>query len=411
MSRTIVTPDISIVAAFTVCADSTLAALVSQASGTITGVEFAGDFHEYVTAGQRLHFPQNMRDALCCVALIDFDRDPDAALETTEVLNLTPAPRITAIGVSSNLDKTLLLRAMRAGCSEFLEKPLASDKLRETLQRIQSRLVTKMESSSGRGRLLSMFGAKGGVGTTTLAVHLASYLVKRHGKKTLLIDHAHQLGHACLYLGLKEGSYHFDQLIRNSDRLDADLLNGFLMRHASGLAVVSSPDTCSERPRATTEEVERVFDFLRHEYDYIVVDSSLQHEDLARPTIQFSDEVYLVATPDVAAVRDMSRHIESLSLSTVASQRLQIVVNRASSYDAIGADQIEKAVRFPVSVSIPNNYTELLQAINAGEPIYPHRRSEFTTQLTRWSDQVVSRSGNSTSAAVPVSKKKFGFWK
>jgi pilus assembly protein CpaE len=411
MTRAAIPQSLSSIAVFTVSADAALASLISDVSGAITGAEFAGEFHEYVSPGQRLHFPQNMRDALCCVAFIDFDRDPEAALQTAETLNLTSAPRITAIGMSSHPDKTLLLRAMRAGCSEFLEKPVSSDKFHETLERIQSRLVSTMESSSGRGRLLSIFGAKGGVGTTTLAVHLASYLVKRHGKKTLLIDHAHQLGHACLYLGLKEGSYHFDQLIRNSDRLDSDLLNGFLVRHASGLAVVSSPDTCTEPLHASTQEIERIFDFLRHEYDYIVVDSSLQHEELARPTIQFSDEVYLVATPDIAAIRDMSRHIENLSLSSVASQRLRIVINRASSHDAIGADQIEKAVRFPVSLSIPNVYTELLHAINAGEPIFPNRRSDFTTQLTRWSDMVVSRTGEAAAAAPAGAKKKFAFWK
>lgn len=398
-------------AMFTVCADTALNDLASQIPQQTPAVEFAGEFQQYISAAQRPHFPQSMRSALCCVALVDFDQDVEAALETAEVLHSMASPRVTCVGVSSHLNTDLLLRAMRAGCNEFLQKPADSSQIAQTLERIQDRLFSKMESSAARGRVLSVFGAKGGVGTTTLAVHLASYLVKRHSKKTLLIDHSYQLGHACLYLGLKESNYHFDDLIRNVDRLDADLLSGFLVRHASGLSVISSPDSCGARPRATHEDLERIFDFLRKEYDYIVIDSSLHYEETAAAMIRFSDSVYLVSTPDVAAIRDLSRHVENLSLGEMASGRLRIVINRTSTHDAIDAAQIEKVVRFPVSTSIPNNYAELLKAINAGEPISAQRRSDFSSSISKWTDQVVTEFGETNTMSASAAKKKFAFWK
>jgi len=401
----------TVMALFTVCADAALNELAAQAPQQSPTVQFAGEFQQYISASQRPHFPQSMRSAPCCVALIDFDRDVDAALETAETLHAMASPRVTCVGVSTHLDTEILLRAMRAGCNEFLQKPADATHLTETLERIQGRLFSKMESTSARGRVLSVFGAKGGVGTTTLAVHLASYLVKRCSKKTLLIDHYHQLGHVCLHLGLKESNYHFDDLIRNVDRLDSDLLQGFLVRHASGLSVICSPDTCTARSRASYEDLERIFDFLRREYDYILVDSSLQYEETAAAMIRLSDSVYLVSTPDVAALRDLSRHIENLSLSEMNSSRLRIVINRASSHDAIDAEQIEKVVRFPVSISIPNNYAELLKAINAGEPISAQRRSDFSTGISKWTDQVISDSGETRSMNSVSGKKKFAFWK
>ena len=410
MSR--VTPDTdTAIAMFTVCADPDLNDLAAQTPQHMPAVQFAGEFQQYISANQRPHFPPSMRNALCCVALVDFDKNVDAALETAETLHSMISPRVACVGVSTHLDTAILLRAMRAGCNEFLQKPADTSHLMETLERIQTRLFTKMESSAARGRVLSIFGAKGGVGTTVLAVHLAYYLVKKYSKKTLLIDHNHQLGHVCLYLGLKESHYHFDDLIRNVDRLDADLLQGFLVRHASGLSVIASPDTCTARPRVSYEDLERIFDFLRREYDYILLDSSLQYDETAAAMIRLSDSVYLVSTPDVAALRDLSRHIENLSLSEVASSRLRIVINRASSHDAIDAEQIEKVVRFPVSISVPNNYAELLKAINAGEPITAQRRSDFTTSISKWSDQVIADSGETCAINGTAGKKKFAFWK
>ena len=398
------------IAAFTVRADAALGKLIEQLPERMRNVAFAGEFSSYIRAGQRLQFPQSVRKAPGCVAWIDFDHDPEAALETAEVLSRMHTPSVTCVGASSHLDTSLLQRAMRCGCSEFLEKPVTLEHLTTTIERVQGRISARMESSAPRGRIVSLFGAKGGVGTTTLAVHLAAYLAKQHGQKTLLVDHNHQLGHATLLLGLEDSNYHFDDLIRNADRLDAELLSGFLLRHTCGLAVLASPSTCTARQRATPEEIERVFEFLRQEYEMILIDSSLRYEE-APAIIQHSDSVCLVSTPDVAALRDLSRHIEHLGLADIPPEKLHVAINRSSSQDAIGEEQIEKVVKFPVFVSIPNHYGELLRAVNAGEPIWPQRRSEFTSRMARWASQIADDAGSATPLSRHAPRKRFSFWK
>lgn len=398
------------IATFTVCADAALNGLVEQAPEDTPGIAFAGEFQEYISAGQRPQFPQSVRRAPGCVAWIDFDRDMEAALETADVLHRMSSPAVTCIGIASQVEKGLLLRAMRNGCSEFLEKPVTAAQIKETFERVQSHVSIHKEPSYSRGRVISLFGAKGGVGTTTLAVHLAAYLARQHNKKTLLIDHNHQLGHVGLLLGLQESNYHFDDLLRNADRLDAELLSGFRARHASGLDVISSPSTCSIRHHAMPEDIERIFNFLRQEYDFVVADSSLQYED-AGAMIQYSDSVYLVSTPDIAALRDLSRYIEHMGLTETSPDKLHVAINRSSSQDAIGQEQIEKAVKFSVSVSIPNNYAELLKAVNAGEPVWPQRRSEFTTRIARWAGQLAGANSSNSALRRNASGKRLAFWK
>ena len=92
-------------------------------------------------------------------------------------------------------DPNLLLKAMRAGCSEFLYKPFNEMVFMDSLARVQEQLTTSGPRSTHSGAVLSFFGAKGGVGSTTLAVHLAMYLVECHQKKVLLIDNKPELGH------------------------------------------------------------------------------------------------------------------------------------------------------------------------------------------------------------------------
>jgi len=236
---------------------------------------------------------------------------------------------------------------------------------------------------------VAFFGSKGGVGTTMLAVHLAIHLVRQHGKKVLLIDQKPQLGHVALYLGLKDTQYHFDELLRNADRLDAELLEGFLVRHRSGLHVIASPEMAAGPHEVKPEEMASVMDFLRREYDYVLVDSPPALHDPKASVVDQADEIYIVSTPDVAALLDLARLVEGLSLSESAISKLRVVVNRSTATDSITPEQIEKAVRFPISVAVPNNYFELLRAINDGEPIAPQRRSEFNQALAKWANRLV----------------------
>jgi pilus assembly protein CpaE len=401
------TPDRPVQAIFSVCADEAVVNAATAASLKVAGAHFAGEFRDYITADKRPQFSPLLKNAVACVALIDFDRDPEMALETTERLHQIFLKKISIVGVSAQLDAGLLLRAVRNGCTEFLTKPIRPEELIASLERFHAVMAVDPRAQSGIGRVVAFFGAKGGVGTTMLAVHLATHLVCQHGKKTLLIDHKPQLGHVALYLGLRDTQYHFDELLRNADRLDSELLNGFVVRHRSGLDVIASPEMAGGPHEPTGPQFEQVMDFLRREYDYVLIDSSVSLQDSKTSIVDQSDEIYIVSTPDVAALRDLARMVENLSLSESATSKLRVVVNRSTATDSVTSDQIEKAVRFPISISVPNNYFELQRAINDGEPIPPQRRSEFNQAISRWASRIVY--GVSGPKPPAAKRRLFGF--
>lgn len=399
-------PNQIVQAVFSVCASEDVAAAVLDVTAGLPGAEFVGQFAEYITAERRPLFPESIRNAGSCVALIDCDRDTKLACETMERLQQTFGHHLKLVAIATQADPEFLLRVMRAGCSDVLHRPLHPSDLAVMLKRFQQSIQNTLTPAGGSGKVLSFYGAKGGVGTTTMAVHLAIHLVSR-SRRVLIIDDKHELGHVALHLGLKESSYYFDELLRNAERLDAELLEAFVTEHPSGLEVIPSPDACARLATASPEAISRVMRYLRTRYDFVLIDSSLEYSETFAAVFAASDEVTLVCSPDIAAIRDLARRVEHLNSFAGFAEKLKIVINRATSADAVGAKEIETQIKLPIAASVPNNYTELLKALNQGQPIGPQNKSPFSTAFARWADRL---SAEDSAKMIAVKKRKKFFF-
>src|SRR5665213_361586 len=197
--------DQAIHAVFCVCATPDVATAATEACAELSTVEFVGEFHDYFSPDRRPQLSPSLKSASVCIAIVDCDRDPEMALGTMDRLRTMSLKNLSVVAFGTHTDANYLLRAMRAGCNEFLTKPADPKTLQEALLRFQNvHLMGAAAAKGNAGRVISFYGAKGGVGTTTLAVHLANNLVRRHRKRTLLIDYQHQLGHVALYFGMKD---------------------------------------------------------------------------------------------------------------------------------------------------------------------------------------------------------------
>ncbi len=395
-------------ALFCVCTDASILGNVEEAASDTKGCVFCGMFEDYMSAEKRPHFPPPLKTAKACAALVDFDRDPQLALQTVARLHQLFPGRISVVGTGTSTEAPLLLKAMRAGCVEYLARPWSADDLAAALARFQENANLSLHAQGSTGRIITFFGAKGGVGATTLAVHLATFLTLKHKKRVLLIDHKHQLGHVALYLGLKDTQYHFTELLRSVDRLDRKLLEGFVLHHGSGLDVIGSPEDAALSPGGTRNDLDRVMDFLRLEYDFILVDSSVGYQESKVSLIDQADEINLISTPDVASLRDLARLVESMGLGEAGQKKLRLVINRAMADDSISAEYIQKFVRFPVSLSISNSYFEVMRAINAGEPVAPGGASAFNQQMAGWAHRIAV--GEELRVTQKTTRRKLRIW-
>src|ERR1041385_2560711 len=204
----------------------------------VSGAMGVGNVDRYVGAEREVGRTLEQGHTRICV--IDFDHNYDEALWITERLR-TDFPEISVFALSSQPDPERIIAAMRAGCAEYLLKPLQNDRLLDGLARVEAKQKERYRSKI-RGRVVTVLGAKGGTGVTTLALHLALDLKARAKKNALLIDQHPSLGDASLYLGAGRHQYSFYELASNTDRLDDELIQGFLLHHSSGLHLLDSPE-------------------------------------------------------------------------------------------------------------------------------------------------------------------------
>jgi pilus assembly protein CpaE len=370
-------------AILTVAVDDGTVQSILDAAETLPWVLHNADFSAYVSPTRRPHINQQIKSADIVIAVVDFSKNAEQAAESAAYLRQV-LDKVIIVALATSGDPNIMLQAMRAGCSEFITNTSTHQELADLLGRLNAQRITPGARHGNSGSVLSFLGAKGGVGTTTLAVHLAYYLAGVHHKKTLLIDNHRELGHVCVYLGVDGVKSNFAELVKNVNRLDSDLLHSYTTKHPSGLEILSSPDICGSSRAIDADSVTKLLEFLKTEYDYVVIDSTNALNEPNLAVIENSTQIYLVATPEIGAIRDLSRCVDNLMQSQCAPEKMHVVINRFSSRFAVKVEQIEKAVRLPVAIRLPNCYVELVRSVNLGEPVMHDSKSEFAVQMAKW---------------------------
>jgi pilus assembly protein CpaE len=393
-----------------VCADVETINCTSRVAARLFSSPVVGTMSRYLPQNQDTAMLQEMKKADSCICIVDFDVDRDMATETVASLQQILGARLLPIAVSRKTNSGLIIDAMRAGCVEYLSKPVEAEQLSQALIRLRLRCAA-VPPDAPTGRLLAFLGARGGAGSTTIAIHLAAFLSQMCGKKTLIVDQQRQLGHVALYMGLPASKYHFYDLVRNVERLDQDLLRSFLLHAANGVDVIPAPDDLFALTDATVDDVHQTLKYLRGVYEYVLVDCphGLGRHNVA--TIDDCDQLFLVATPDIPALRDLSRYVNRLAQYNFPPGKLNVAINRYRSKGEVDLQEIAKAVQQPVAVTIPNSSAELIAAMNAGKPLGPGGNSEFSKHMRKWATTLTQPTGTPMEVGVPgKAKRALAFW-
>ncbi|HEX3968826.1 MAG TPA: AAA family ATPase [Edaphobacter sp.] len=361
--------------------DETALHLLRRVIASVPGFTFGASLQHYF--GEKdATLIRTMREIHPEVCVIDLDRDRQMALETVEYLRRSSLSSIAIFAVSSRMDSESIIGAMRSGCTEYLEKPLVADRVQEALVQL-SRKKRDSLVSAVQGKLITLMGVKGGVGATTLAVHLAYSLAKR-GKKVILVDHHPELGEATLHLGLEHHNYGFYELACNLNRMDAELLQGFALKHESGLEVLASPEALGMTPKTTPEAVQQTLRFLLRIYDYVIVDTACGFDEQNLAILEASDEFNLIATPQLPSIRSTSRFLDYLLRLNYSTSKAQVILNRWTKRAPLSVENIEKALHRKIALIIPNSESELTEAIATGVPVSVKSRSDFMQGINKW---------------------------
>ena len=373
-----------------VCLDATSYEALSHFLAGIPGAVIFGNPDHYVVVEREIGRALDLSQTRIC--FIDYDRNTEEAIWMTERLR-SEYPDVQSFAVSAYSEPEAIIAAMRAGCAEYLLKPVQHDRVLDGLARVEAKQKKKARTGT-RGKVITLVGAKGGTGVTSLALHLALELVHEGHRKCLLVDQHPALGDASLYLGTGRHQYSFYELASNAERLDEELLRGFLLHHNSGLDLLDSPEAVDAIHGASPSSVEHTLAFLADTYQFVVVDCPPGLTDGTRACISQSEQVAIVLTAELPSVRNTVRYMEHLSRLGYSSNSIHVVLNRHSKKGPLSDDRIEKALGRAISLRVPNNYNEVIRAINTGSPIPRGSKSDFGAAIHKWAHELASSGGN-----------------
>lgn len=299
--------------------------------------------------------------------LVELDSDPEDAIRVIRQATASEES-LTVMVYSAKKDADLLVRCMQAGAREFLSVPLDPETLLEALKRAAERNPeARSARPKRRGRTVAFLGAKGGVGSTTLAANYALALREDSQEDVCLVDLNTQLGDTALSLGL-EPKFSVLDALESAHRLDYDFLSALLVEHSSGLSVLAGPDSFDPERITPGEGLDTLLNLLGQTFAYTVLDAGASGE-FTSEAIKRADLVYVVVQADVPTLRNAQRLISHFQESVGSVPRMELVLNRVGAKDQLSESQVENTLGAKVKWSIPNDFRRLQDALNRGVPL------------------------------------------
>lgn len=301
--------------------------------------------------------------------LLAVDADPQADIaQASRLLAEGRARNVILVGPTPSPE--LLLSAMRAGIVEYLPEPFQPADLLAALGRIRERggPAAQPTRKGMDGRILLVLGAKGGIGTTTVAVNLADVLCRLGIGATALLDLAQPQGETPIFLDL-EHAYTWADVAANISRLDATFLESVMARHPSGLSVLAAPGFSLDSS-LDPSVLRQLLALMRGMYAHIVIDAGTGHDDAALEALEQADEVLLVLDLSLPCLARAKRFLEAVRAARPeVAAKVRLVANRKTSESDIGTSEAENILQTSISWSVLNDYKTALAAINQGKSL------------------------------------------
>src|SRR5687768_11321048 len=272
---------------------------------------------------------------------------------------------VAIIATGETTDPALMLRAMRAGIQEFLVRPIAATELQASLERLARRTTSTVTD----GQVFAVFGSKGGVGTSTVAVNLGHALTLAHPEaRTAVADFALPGGDVRLLLNVRP-PYDLADIAGKIDRIDSDLLHSVMVPAMDRLWVLAAP----ERPEAD-EEVDAnvsttVVKQMKTAFNFTVLDCEHRLNDRTLAALDAADRIVLLTELKVPALRAAQRMIGVFRRLGYPNEKLGVVVNRYQSEDVVSPGEAAEVLKTEIFFRLPNDYPTCSRASTDGVPV------------------------------------------
>lgn len=279
-----------------------------------------------------------------------------------------PGTRLVAIGDINDIHFYRLLRA--AGVGEYLVKPVTGEALRAAMTApTTERRELGQPQGAVPGDLIAVVGARGGVGTTMVAVSLAWLSAESHHHRTVLVDLDINCGTSGLALDAEAG-HGLSEVLASPQRIDELLISSSTAKLGEHLYLLSSEQPLDSIRRCPPDAVLRLTEGLRRGFQRIILDLPRSDPELLRQGMEQANTILILTDFSLAGVRDAGR-LMALAEKVAPKAKRLVIANRQGSAKKgeLPRAEIEKALGVKLAIVIPEDNVAVPEALSAGKAV------------------------------------------
>ena len=362
------------------------------------------------------------------VILMDINMpDMDGITATEIIANTVPESPIIMMSVQGEQD--YLRRSMLAGAREFLVKPFSADELVNAIRhvheiekvkraRYQQQAPQPQMTGGGaggqnigaalgpqKGKIISFFSPKGGVGRTTIATNLAVALHQSTNLPVVLVDGSLPFGDIAVILNMSPKAKTIADLVGSFDQVDADVMESVLVQHSTGIKVLLAPPTPEAAELITGANIKKVLETLRDSYAFVVVDTWPSFQEQVLTMLDVADVILTLMTLEITSLKNVRVFMEIAEKLGYDDNKVQLVANRNDSSGGIKASDVEASLARKIPHTIVSDGRALVLAVNRGVPfVISHRESQVAKDIFTLADKLSGASEAAAAAAASPQK-------
>ncbi|MDX9870871.1 MAG: response regulator [Clostridia bacterium] len=333
------------------------------------------------------------------IVLMDVNMPKLNGIAATEKIS-AEHPGAAVIFLSVQGEPEYMRKAMMAGARDFMVKPFSGDELVETIKRVYQmesiRAVPggKKPVKAHKPQVVTIFGTKGGVGKTTIAVNTAIQLAQAK-KKVAMVDLDLQFGDISIFLNLAPKRT-IAELAQEGSRPDIDLIESYMIPHLSGIRILPAPGRPEYAELITAGQIENILTVLKSHYDYVVIDTPPTFNETNLTALDLSSQIFLVLSLDLATIKNVKLSLELMqTLHHIG--RTKLILNRASEDMGIKVNNAEETLDFLIAAQLPSDGKTCVSALNKGIPFVLSEPNARISQAIRTvSDLIIEDKGYQT---------------
>ncbi|MFA7079104.1 MAG: AAA family ATPase [Syntrophomonas sp.] len=355
------------------------------------------------------------------IILMDIQAPLTEGIEATEKITLAH-PNIGVIIIADTDDIGFVKQVMVAGAGDILYKnEFEAGGLAQSIRRLymvqktrSASLIAGSKGDSGQKyrapQVVTVFGAKGGAGKTTIAVNVAAGIAYETKRKVALVDLNLQFGDVASYMNIQPRRT-IAEFVQERNKWEIQLLNSYLIPHNSGVKILAAPLRPEDAELVTPEQVDRIITILRESFDYIIMDSPPYISDTLLTALDTSNQILLVMSMDLPAVKNVKLSLNLLD-TLHHSGKTKLVINRGAKQFGVDIRDVEKTIDFLAAEEVPSEGNTVVNAANKGVPfILSHPQTPVSKAIQRVVHLITEDKGyqNDLKLGKEKGEKKVGF--